>query len=126
MLGFPVGNGVVTCLTIYSGPTFHYGVGKPGDSLFLDNLDASCDLMSVLKPWLDGPAKKVWHNYGFDRHVMYNTNIDLGGFAGDTMHMARLEDSSRMKFGGGGGGYSLAALTEDIVGQRKRPMKEVR
>ena len=56
---------------------------------------------------------------------MYNTGYDLGGFAADTMHMARLEDSSRMKFGGGGG-YGLEALTADIVGRRKRPMKEVR
>jgi hypothetical protein len=35
----------------------------------------------------------VWHNYGFDRHVMGNEGIDCGGFFGDTFHMARLEST---------------------------------
>jgi hypothetical protein len=42
-------------------------------------------------------AKKVWHNYGFDRHVLFNEGLNCRGFAGDTMHMARLWDSSRDK-----------------------------
>eukprot|EP00954_Amorphochlora_amoebiformis_P016232 1271894-Amorphochlora_amoeboformis.AAC.1 len=25
---------------------------------------------------------QVWHNYGFDRHVLYNEGIDARGFAG--------------------------------------------
>ncbi len=121
----PVGNGRVTCFSMYSGPGFDYGFGE-GQALFVDNIDASKDLMQVFKPFFeDERFKKVWHNYGFDRHVMFNEGIDCKGFAGDTMHMARLEDSSRMKFGGGGGGYSLEALTEDLLGRRKRPMKEI-
>jgi DNA polymerase I len=49
------------------------------------------------------------------------------GFGGDTMHMARLLDSSRDKASGGAGasGYSLEALTEDLLGARKTPMKEI-
>ena len=35
-----------------------------------------------------------------------------------TVHMARLSDTSRMK-------YSLESLTEDLLGQRKVPMKEI-
>lgn len=122
----PVGNGLVTCLTIYGGPEFESGLGGKGGAIFVDNLDSSCELMLELKEFLEGDAHKIWHNYGFDRHVMFNSGIDLGGFKGDTMHMGRLEDSSRGKFGGGGGGYGLEALTDDIVGRRKRPMKEVR
>ena len=38
--------------------------------------------------------KKVWHNYGFDRHVVENMDLTMNGFGGDTMHMARLYDSA--------------------------------
>ena len=37
--------------------------------------------------------KKVWHNYSFDRHILYNHSINVKGFGGDTMHMARLWDT---------------------------------
>ncbi|GMI21361.1 hypothetical protein TeGR_g673, partial [Tetraparma gracilis] len=121
----PVGHGHLTCFSMYSGPDFDYGFGK-GKALFVDCLDESRDLLPLFKGWFeDERYKKVWHNYGFDRHIMFNEGIDCGGFAGDTMHMARLEDSSRAKFGGGGGGYGLEALTEDLLGRRKRPMKEI-
>jgi len=53
---------------------------------------------------------KVWHNYGFDRHVFYNHGINVKGFGGDTMHMARLFDSGKMF-----GQYSLAALTTEYL-----------
>lgn len=39
--------------------------------------------------------QQVWHNYSFDSHVLSNHNIKTGGFVGDTMHMARLYDSTR-------------------------------
>ncbi len=56
---------------------------------------------------------QVWHNYGFDRHMMRNKfGIECRGFAGDTMHMARLWDSSRA-----GKGYSLQALSSDLAPQ---------
>jgi DNA polymerase-1 len=63
----------------------------------------------------------VWHHYGFDRHVLWNEGIDVHGFGGDTMHMARLQDTSRAKMGG----YSLESLTDALIGRRKQPMKEL-
>ncbi len=50
--------------------------------------------------------KKIWHNYGYDRHIFYNQGIDVKGFGGDTMHMARLADASK-----GPKEYSLSSLT---------------
>jgi hypothetical protein len=55
------------------------------------------------------PMKQVWHNYSFDRHVMERLGVAMRGFGGDTMHMARLWDSSRMVRGG----YSLEALSSE-------------
>mmetsp|Transcript_24500 Transcript_24500/g.55961 ORF Transcript_24500/g.55961 Transcript_24500/m.55961 type:complete len:859 (+) Transcript_24500:1720-4296(+) len=121
----PVGNGYVTCVSIFSGPEFDYGLGDgPGTTLWIDNLDESADLVQVFKPWFEDPTHfKVWHNYGFDRHVMFNENIDVKGFGGDTMHMARLQNTHRLK--SGLGGYSLEALSADLLKKRKRPMKEI-
>jgi len=123
----PVGHGHVTCVSVFSGPTVDYGDG-PGKALWVDNLDeaAGVALGGAFKRWLEDPKeRKVWHNYGFDRHVLFNGGVDALGFAGDTMHMARLADSSRDKASGGGAGYSLEALTTDVLGRRKVPMKEI-
>ncbi|GKY94266.1 hypothetical protein MPSEU_000392400 [Mayamaea pseudoterrestris] len=124
----PVGNGYVTCLSVYSGPDFDYGDG-PGKILWIDNLDDACGVLQEFKEWLeDDRHYKVWHNYGFDRHVLWNEGILVKGLGGDTMHMARLENTARAKplsDGGGGKGYSLEVLTDELVGKRKRPMKEV-
>jgi len=121
----PVGNGHVTCVSVFSGPSVDYGDGT-GKALWIDNLDEADGLLQEFKAWFEDETQpKVWHNYGFDRHVMYNEAIDCRGFAGDTMHMARLADSSRDKATGGGAGYSLESLTSDIVGRRKVPMKEL-
>lgn len=122
----PVGNGYVTCLSMYSGPDFDYGLGDgPGTALWVDNLDDSFGVLQYFKEFFeDGRFKTVWHNYGFDRHVMWNEGIDVRGFKGDTMHMARLCDTSRGMLGKGAG-YSLEALTADYLGRRKKPMKEI-
>lgn len=122
----PVGNGYVTCLSLYSGPDFDYGLGDgPGTILWVDNLDDAFGVLQEFKPFFeDERFLTVWHNYGFDRHVMWNEGIDVKGFGGDTMHMARLQDTSRAKYGAGRG-YSLEALTDDLVGRRKKPMKEI-
>lgn len=122
----PIGNGYVTCASVYSGPDFDYGLGEgPGSTLWIDNLDDACGILQEFKEWFEDPTRyKVWHNYGFDRHVMWNEGIDCQGFGGDTMHMARLQDTSRAK-SGEGLGYSLEALTGEILGMRKRPMKEI-
>jgi DNA polymerase-1 len=120
----PVGNGYVTCVSVYSGPDFDYGLGDgPGTTLWIDNLDEACGILQEFKDWFeDSRFLKVWHNYGFDRHVMWNEGIDCQGFGGDTMHMARLQDTSRLKHGQG---YSLEALTSELLDLRKRPMKEI-
>lgn len=121
----PVGNGYVTCASIYSGPDFDYGLGAgSGSVLWIDNLDEAVGVLQEFKEWFeDERFLKVWHNYGFDRHVMFNEGIDVRGFGGDTMHMARLENTARLR--GGGKGYSLEALTTELEGRRKKPMKEI-
>jgi len=120
----PIGNGYVTCLSVYSGPEFDYGLGSSiGSTLWIDNIDDAHGILQEFKPWMeDERFKKIWHNYGFDRHVMWNEGIDCRGFGGDTMHMARLQDTSRLK---NGGGYSLEALTGELLNMRKKPMKEI-
>ena len=124
----PVGNGFVTCVSVYSGPDFDYGLGDgPGTCLWIDNLDDAFDILQIFKPWFENEKHlKVWHNYGFDRHVMWNHGIDVKGFGGDTMHMARLENTARARSSiGKGTGYSLEALTEELLKVRKKPMKEI-
>eukprot|EP00808_Paulinella_micropora_P007425 g4781.t1 len=120
----PVGNGRVTCLCIYCGPEVDFGQGAA--RLFIDNLGASEGTLDEFKPYLEDPKiLKVWHNYSFDKHVLSNHNINCQGFGGDTMHMARLWDAARSTFEGGGG-YSLEALSADLLGESKRKisMKE--
>ena len=111
----PVGNGKVTCVSIYGGPTIDFGDG-PGSVLWIENIGDSDKLLLEFKNWFeDAKYKKTWHNYGFDRHVMYNETIDCKGFGGDTMHMARLWDTSRDKSTGRGTGYSLESLSADLI-----------
>ena len=107
----PVGNGYVTCLSMYAGPAFDYGLGDgPGTCLWIDNLDDACGVLQEFKDWLeDERYLKVWHNVGFDRHVLWNEGINVQGFGGDTMHMARLQNTSRTRF-------SLEALTTVLLG----------
>lgn len=140
----PVGNGRVICLSIFGGMDVDFGDG-PGKALWVETETAAeseaaerekllqqgdrkmNEIMSIFKPWFENPRyKKVWHNYGFDRHVMYNENVNCLGFGGDTMHMARLWDTSRDKAtgggagsgaGGGGEGYSLESLSDYFTRQ---------
>jgi len=124
----PVGNGFVTCASVYSGPDFDYGLGEgKGTALWIDNLDDAFGVLQVFKPWFeDKRFLKVWHNYGFDRHVMWNEAIDCQGFGGDTMHMARLQNTARLQLPNTDfKGYSLEALTAHLQNRRKKPMKEI-
>lgn len=128
----PVGNGYVTCLSMYSGPNFDYGLGDgPGSVLWIDNLDDAYGTLQEFKDWFENDKHlKVWHNYGFDRHIMWNEGIDVRGFGGDTMHMARLQDTSRARIGSGNG-YGLEALTTELLkdtdeeATSKKSMKEL-
>lgn len=117
----PVGNGEVTCISIYVGPDIDFGNGP---RLFIDTLDCiDCNMFDIFRPYLqDVTIKKVWHNYSFDRAVLYNHNINVLGFGGDTMHMARLWDSARKA----SGGYSLEDLSHTLLGSQyvKRGLKQ--
>ncbi|DAZ95789.1 TPA: hypothetical protein N0F65_009185 [Lagenidium giganteum] len=129
----PVGNGKVRALDnvgyavettsvahgVACGPDVDFGNGP---YVWVDNLDAAEGTLEYFKEFLESKqTKKVWHNYSFDRHVLYNHGIDVRGLGGDTMHMARLWNTARFQ----NGGYSLEALTADLLHQRKKPMKEL-
>ena len=58
----------------------------------------------------------MWHNYSFDRNIFGNEGIQCKGFFGDTMHMARLYDSSRLTKG-----HSLESLSGDSKLLVRRP-----
>ncbi len=96
----PVGNGQVICASAFIGPDINFGNGP---RLLIDNFaDAEGTLMEFKEYFESEDYLKCWHNYGFDRHILFNHGIDCKGFGGDTMHMARLFDPSLMP-----GSYSL-------------------
>ncbi|CAN6241070.1 unnamed protein product [Urochloa humidicola] len=107
----PVGHGKVTCFSIYSstsGAEADFGNGKT--CIWVDVLDGGSDVLMEFAPFFeDSSIRKVWHNYSFDSHVIENYGIKVSGFHADTMHLARLWDSSRRL----DGGYSLEGLTND-------------
>ncbi|EHA8590584.1 DNA polymerase I A, chloroplastic [Cocos nucifera] len=104
----PVGHGEIICFSIYSGPEADFGNGK--SCIWVDALDGGRSVLMEFAPFFEDPSiKKVWHNYSFDSHVIENYGIKLSGFHADTMHLARLWDSSRRA----DGGYSLESLTGD-------------
>ena len=74
------------------------------------------DVWEAFRPFFEDPRiLKTWHNYSFDRHVMYNMHqLDCRGLAGDTMHMARLWSSSRK----GKLNYSLESLSGCVLAPR--------
>ncbi len=105
----PVGNGSLICLTGYAGEDVDFGNGP---RLFVDCMDGEggAELLQLFKGYFESSQfKKCWHNYSFDRHVLANHGIHTQGFHGDTMHMARLFDTSRKR-------YSLEELVKDYLG----------
>jgi len=114
----PVGNGRVICATAFAGDHVDFGNGP---RLWVDNDGAAEGVLDRFKSYFEDPSRgKAFHNFGFDRHVLFNHGIDVLGLSGDTMHMARTWSSARSKQGG----YSLEALSTDLLGHRKVPMKE--
>jgi DNA polymerase I len=119
----PCCHGRVICFSVYAGPDVHFGgdhatSGVNRSVLYVDTYldgnpereEEAKEIMAVFKEFFASPDRnKVWHNYSFDRHVMSRNGVHNSGFAADTMHMARLWDSSRMLKGG----YSLEALSSD-------------
>lgn len=76
----PIGQGRVTCISLYSGPQADYGKGE-GHALWVDTTVEG--MFEAFKPFLESErAKKAWHNYGFDRHVLWNHGIDVRGLGG--------------------------------------------
>ncbi|XP_045824792.1 DNA polymerase I A, chloroplastic/mitochondrial-like isoform X2 [Trifolium pratense] len=105
----PIDHGEIICFSIYSGPEADFGGGK--SCIWVDVLDGGGkEILNKFADFFQDPSiKKVWHNYSFDCHVIQNYGFKLSGFHADTMHMARLWDSSRRWVGG----YSLEALSAD-------------
>ncbi|XP_062077767.1 DNA polymerase I A, chloroplastic/mitochondrial-like isoform X1 [Humulus lupulus] len=105
----PVDHGEIICFSIYCGPEADFGNGK--SCIWVDVLDGGGkEILAEFAPFFEDPSiKKVWHNYSFDHHIVENYGLKVAGFHADTMHMARLWDSSRRAKGG----YSLEALTSD-------------
>ncbi len=94
----PCGNGSVICATAYAGSDIDFGSGP---RLFIDCLDGEGgpEMLQHFKGYFeDQKFLKVWHNYSFDKHVLYNHGIHTRGFGGDTMHMARIANSSRQRY----------------------------
>lgn len=124
----PIGNGKVICASVFGGPDVDFGDG-PGTALWIDNLGESEGVLLEFKKFFEDPnINKCWHNYGFDRHVLHNEGINCQGFAGDTMHMARLWDTSRDRSFGTGEGFSLESLSDTLVKDdrlKKVSMKEI-
>lgn len=76
--------------------------------------EEAAEIIEAFRPFFESAAHcKVWHNYSFDRHVLERLGYSMAGFAADTMHMARLWDSSRV---GAKGGYSLETLSGGALG----------
>jgi DNA polymerase-1 len=101
----PVGHGQVLCAQVFIGPDIDFGNGP---RVFIDNYaDAAGIIMEFKEYFEDEQYLKCWHNYSFDRHILYNHGIDVKGFGGDTMHMARLSDPSRLRYG-------LKYLTQEL------------
>ena len=117
----PVLNGKVICLQAFLGMDVPFW---DGPRLFVDNF---CDAEGILNEFKDyfedEEMKKIWFNYGFDRHVIENHGIKLKGFYADVMHMARLVDPSRMP-----GDYSLSKSTafyeDEILEMKTRELEE--
>ncbi|KAJ8477822.1 hypothetical protein OPV22_021549 [Ensete ventricosum] len=105
----PVAHGEIICFSIYSGPQANFGNGR--SCVWVDVLDGEKDVLKEFVPFFEDSSikKVVWHNYSFVSHALRNHGIKLSGFHADTMHLARLWDSSRRV----NGGYSLEALTSD-------------
>lgn len=104
------GHGRVVCFSVYCGDDVDFGSGP---RLWVDNMDRDGSFRGVLerfRGYLEDPRlKKVFHNYSFDRAMFHNEGISVAGFAGDTMHMARLEHSDRES-------YKLEVLGRELLG----------
>ena len=79
----PVGNGKIICFSCFVGPDINFGNGPSKwclikSGLFIDNY-AECEgLVNEFKEYMENENYlKVWHNYGYDRHLFYNHGINV-------------------------------------------------
>jgi hypothetical protein len=88
-----------------------YGGEQPAPTVgdIWSDPDASAIIDEFRLFFEDPRVQKVWHNYGFDRHVLQRLGFRMRGFGGDTLHMARLWDASRK----GSETYALDSLSRD-------------
>jgi DNA polymerase-1 len=115
-LNSPVTHGKIICFSCFAGPDLDFGNGP---RLFIDNYGECENIVNEFKEYFENPQYlKVWHNYGFDRHIFYHHLINVKGFGGDTLHMARMYDTSKMP-----GEFSLQKLSEiyheELIQMRK-------
>eukprot|EP00929_Paragymnodinium_shiwhaense_P118356 TRINITY_DN90289_c0_g1_i1.p1 TRINITY_DN90289_c0_g1~~TRINITY_DN90289_c0_g1_i1.p1 ORF type:complete len:1117 (-),score=248.73 TRINITY_DN90289_c0_g1_i1:158-3481(-) len=98
--------GRIISWSIYCGPDIDFGNGP---RLWIDNIDddgQETGLLNLFKEYLESDKqRKVFHNYSFDRAMFIRAGINVGGFAADTMNMARLWDPDFPE------GFSLKALS---------------
>jgi len=89
----PVTHGKIVCATCFCGDDVDFGNGP---RLYIDNLDdAEGILLNFFKEYFEDESyRKVFHNYSFDRHMFRREGIKLKGFLADTLHLARLNDTS--------------------------------
>ncbi|KAL6779457.1 POLG1X [Auxenochlorella protothecoides x Auxenochlorella symbiontica] len=119
----PCCHGDLICFSIHCGPDVDFGGGASPSvqsTLWVDTYldgDASrkeeaAEILSLFAPFFSSPDHpKVWHNFSFDRHIVERAGVKHAGFEADTMHMARLWDSSRS----GKLTYSLESLSSDVA-----------
>lgn len=89
----PVNHGRAVCATCYCGDDADFGSGP---RLLVDNAGPAAGLLeSKFKSYFeDASYQKVFHNYSFDRHVLARHNIRVQGLHADTIHLARVYDTS--------------------------------
>jgi DNA polymerase I len=69
------------------------------------------DVLQRLKPWLENPAKlKLGQHIKYDRHVLANHDINVRGYAHDTMLQSYVLEAHRP--------HGLASLAERHVGRK--------
>lgn len=85
----------LVCFSIYCGKDIDFGGGHV---LWVDTTAVSKESLSTLicfkEFFEDERYKKVYHNFSIMNHALLHHHISHSGFAGDTMHMARIWDAS--------------------------------
>ncbi|CAD7957605.1 unnamed protein product [Amoebophrya sp. A120] len=89
----PLHHGELIVASCWVGDDVDFGNGP---RLFIDNYHSK--LLgdgSPFKEYFENPQyRKVFHNFAYDYKVLLRAGIQLQGFYADTLHLARLQDSS--------------------------------